>query len=156
MAGITNISCNAGSLLSILQAIYGKTSDLVDRFDRKIELLEHIYEETKEIRHAVVHFHDSHSHETYHYAEERWSPPPGGALLPVYAGPVDRLVWEYNNSMDYDDNGLIFGRDFIIDPNDSSIPKALKTIYYSLDKIPGTVMSWDDYLGTVPPEDYMT
>jgi hypothetical protein len=36
------------------------------------------------------------------------------------------LMQEYMNNEDFDRNGLIFGKDFIIDPEDPECPRSIK------------------------------
>lgn len=148
-----NVSCGAAGLSSSLESISGGFAALLQSSLNIEQSLKDMYEDIKETRDAVVHIHDAHMHGTNHAGEDRFDVGVGGALLPAPAGPSDRLISEFNNNMDYDDNGLIYGKDFIIDENDEDLPQTVRDMHVSMARLPRITMSWQDYLDTIPSED---
>lgn len=64
------------------------------------------------------------------------------------------LVTEFLSNQDMDDNGIIYGFDFMIDEDDTSIPPVVKQIHDHEEWTDSSnVMSWSAYLATLPPEE---
>jgi hypothetical protein len=59
---------------------------------------------------------------------------------------------EYVNGEDLDGNGSIFGKDFVIDPDDPDCPRIILNLYTQPSFHPEdyTNMSWSAYLATLP------
>ena len=61
-----------------------------------------------------------------------------------------KLINEFMGSEDLDENGQVYGKDFMIDPEDEDIPPMLKQIHSNPDFVePETKMSWADYLASL-------
>ena len=73
-------------------------------------------------------------------------------LLPHFISnvPVNSLTREYSHSVDCDNNGLIFGKDFIFSLNDKNVPKILFAIQRMQNSdITIKRITWKEFLNTV-------
>lgn len=64
------------------------------------------------------------------------------------------LLQEYQGGQDMDGNRMVYGRDFMINPNDPQIPKMIKTIQAQSD-FPQDIqkLSWQEYLKTITTQE---
>jgi len=100
----------------------------------------------------ISHIHDAHLHSKPHKCDEL----EGISGGPYFVLPPDEtsiLMSEYNNLIDKDENGMVYGIDFIIDDTDESCPNVLREHQAHMsedDKNGLTILSWDDYLQSCP------
>jgi len=129
--------------LSKLESILSKVSSSLD--DIKV-LLEDTFE-------VALHVHDAHWHGVLHESNVL-SGESGGLFMPIVTDEVSYLLSEMNNKLDKDGNGLIFGIDFLINPEDPMCPQPLRNIELILlnddQPIPSVKLSWFGYISTLP------
>ena len=64
---------------------------------------------------------------------------------------ASKLVNEFMSNEDLDDNGMIYGKDFMIDEEDEDIPPIVKQIHQNSEwSDPETTKTWSEYLSTLP------
>ena len=64
---------------------------------------------------------------------------------------ASKLVNEFMSNQDMDDNGLIYGFDFMINEDDADIPPVVKQIHDNSEwSDPSDVKTWAEYLATLP------
>ena len=69
---------------------------------------------------------------------------------------VNSLAREYSHEIDCDNNGLIFGKDFLFSINDENVPKILFTLQrMKIYDISIKRMTWKDFLLTVPSNTFV-
>jgi len=109
-----------------------------------------ILEDTFEVD---LHVHDAHWHGKMHDSSVL-SGEAGGIFIPTVIDEVSFLLSELNNKLDKDENGLIFGIDFIINPADPMCPQLLRNIELLLtndgQEVPSVKLSWFGYISTLP------
>lgn len=107
----------------------------------------------KELVDISSHLHDAHWHGVVH-ASDNIDIESGPPFVPIPSDEVSFLLSEFNNKLDKDDNGLVYGIDFLIDSKDPMCPQQLRyveQIITSEDKeLPNTLLNWEDYLKTAP------
>jgi len=63
---------------------------------------------------------------------------------------ASKLINEFMSNQDMDDNGLIYGFDFMIDESDTDIPPVVKQIHDNPEwSDPVDVKTWTEYLNTL-------
>jgi hypothetical protein len=131
-------------------ADFSSIAPLIDQMSKSIDETRSVLEELIEIS---LHIHDSHWHGVVHTAE-MLSGESGGAFIPIPSDEVSFLLSEFNNKLDKDDNGLVYGIDFLIDSQDPLCPQSLRyveqTLIHEKKVLPTVLMNWDEYLKTVP------
>ena len=113
-----------------------------------------IMDDTIVIMNHHDHVHVSHRHPRKHHCIDGLTLDCGCTSTECFSiTRVSRLIQEYSSGEDMDRNGLIFGKDFIIDVNDPQCPRSLVALEtqetFSVPD-PINVKSWIDYLSTVP------
>jgi len=110
---------------------------------------------------VVRHFHKAHAHPLYGaiaHPPSAKSTGKYGLMKPCFLEfAILKLYWELWHGIDKDRNGLVYGRDFIIDDDDPEKPYNLKLSEISAKLIVGElpygpekrVVSWDTYLASV-------
>jgi len=100
-----------------------------------------------------LHVHDAHWHGVLHDSSVL-SGESGKMFIPIVTDEVSFLLSEMNNKLDKDGNGLIFGIDFLINPEDPMCPQPLRNIELILSNdgqdIPSVKLSWFGYISTLP------
>jgi len=129
--------------LAAVEAILTKISKTLD--DIKI-ILDDTYE-------VSLHVHDAHWHAIMHESAVL-SGEAGGMFVPPPVDEISFLLSELNNKLDKDENGMVFGLDFLIDADDPMCPTPLRNIERILKSngqtVPSTKLSWFGYVGTLP------
>jgi len=149
------VQCGASALSEPLNMAVSALKSLLTSTQNIETNVASMYEYVKEMSNAIVHIHDSHLHGKSHSAEDKYDVESGSYSLPMPMGWGDRLIAEYNNNMDHDSNGLIYGKDFMISSSDSSRPPILDsidTILSSKGGWSGKTISWKAYLATLPSQ----
>lgn len=150
-----NVECGASALSEPLNMATTAMTALLTSTQNVEAAVQGLYEYVKEMSNAIVHIHDAHLHSTAHAAEDKYDVESGEYLLPPPMGWADRLLAEYNNNVDHDGNGLIYGKDFIIKSTDTSRPPILDsidTILASKGGWKGKTITWKAYLATLPSQ----
>jgi len=114
--------------------------------------LKSIKYDVDELIEVSLHIHDAHWHGKVHHSEDL-NGESGRPFIPIPTDEVSFLLSEYNNKIDKDENGLVYGLDFIIDSKDPLCPQVLRHIENTLTiakEVPKVKMKWKDYLKTVP------
>jgi len=63
---------------------------------------------------------------------------------------ASKLVNEFMSNQDMDDNGLIYGFDFMISEDDANIPPVVKQIHSQENwEDPSDVKTWSEYLASI-------
>lgn len=146
-----NISVDTGGLQESMDASLGAITALSESVKNLEQYMKNIYEHTKTTRDCIVHIHDSHLHSSPHLCEDMFDTPPGSPWLNVPPSLPERLIMEYNNNMDYDFNGLIFGHDFMISKDDPQKPPYLAQMEHVVRPSKKMKrMTWASYLATLP------
>jgi len=149
-----DVSCKADKLIPIVADLQGLTTILNDTMLRVEDMCITIKDMMDSLIEIQDHVHSSHEHPKGHYAEQGVKVEYGTYFLAPRPDESAMLVNEYNNSLDKDDNGLIYGKDFIITDTDPKKPQILRGIELLMlnegKELPETEMMWDDYLETLP------
>ena len=147
------VSCGADQLIAPLTSTLNMMTQVLEATKNIESKLGNMYEHLFEMADVIIHIHDAHLHWKDHFGEDKYDVGIGAALMPPPVGHADRLITEYNNMTDMDGNGLIFGKDFIIDPKDEQYPIMLKSV---TELIPFAKLkyikriSWTTYLKSLP------
>lgn len=145
-----SISCDAAKLLPHLATMNNSQQSMNDAILIIKEEIVRMSELTQTLADAFVHMHDSHYHPISHNAEDGFEVDMGYRTLPPTEGIVARLISELSTGVDKDENGLIYGRDFYLDPNDNSIPQGIDSTHHVMRTKPKVKMTWGSYLSTLP------
>lgn len=135
----------SGLLTGTTQIIY------LDCIEQKCRSWDYEFSECSiKVRMQVLkHYHQEHLHKTDHLCEDGFLMDCGttGSSLVVLKAPI--LLAEFTGNEDLDSNGLIFGKDFVIDPTDPDIPPLLAKKQENIDCTGIPVVTWEAYLGSV-------
>jgi len=127
-----------------------KIESSMSNISKALDDIKVIFEDIFEIQ---LHIHDAHWHGALHNSSVL-SGESGGPFIPIPPDEVSFLLSEMNNKLDKDSNGIVFGIDFIINPQDPMCPQVLRNIEQILindgQKIPSTKLSWFGYIATLP------
>lgn len=151
--GDVNISIDTSGISSSISSASGMLSLIGSSTASMSSSIDNLAESIKEMVDAVIHMHDAHFHFLGHASEQRWDVGQGGFILPPPTGFGDKLAGEFNNSVDLDLNGLIYGRDFIIDVDDPNCPPSVRNIFETVPRKKRMTLkkiSWKSYLATLP------
>lgn len=148
-----NVSVDTSGMQSSLDASLGAMTALATSVNSLTQYMKSIYEHTKVTRDCIVHLHDSHLHSIPHLCEDMFDVAPGSPWLYLPVSLAERLILEYNNNMDYDFNGIIFGKDFMISKTDKSMPPILAQMEFVIKPAKSMKrLSWSAYLATLPKQ----
>lgn len=149
----TTISVNIDtkSVEQPLTAALGALAAITSAVTEMKSLLESIHEYTHETRDCILHLHDAHFHNNRHLCEDRFDVECGSSVLKLGISPGELLNREFQNGIDYDNNGLIYGKDFMISMNDSNCPPIVRELDLLMDIFPKEI-SWNSYIETLPEE----
>lgn len=147
------VSCGAEQLIGPLTSTVSMMTQVLEATKNIESKLGNMYEHLFEMTDVILHIHDAHLHWKDHFGEDKYDVGIGAALMSPPVGHADRLITEYNNMTDMDGNGLIFGKDFVIDSRDEKYPIMLKSVteiipYSKLKYI--KKISWATYLKSLP------
>ena len=145
----TNIKIDTSGLVGPLNTAVGAMAGMTASINDIKTLLQHILEHTQETRDCVVHMHDSHLHAIDHTCEDRFDVESGSAVLKPTSTAADLILREFQNNIDYDGNGLIYGRDFMISRTDSDCPPQVRQLDALMSRYPNSI-TWSAYLETLP------
>lgn len=151
-----------GHSLNILATFVGQMSEAWFNINAATQGVMYILWNMYPIMH---HLHKAHVHLlTYpdHLAEDRSTIKFGGPNKCLYSTWAQRLAYELLNNTDRDGNGLIYGKDFIIDPSDPDKPRLLRAceksisleIYKRLPTDSDTLLTVQEYLDSVGEKQY--
>jgi hypothetical protein len=149
------IECKANELAQPIKILIGQLTGLLQvtlTLDEKIQTMADQFETVYKI---TKHIHDSHLHPFPHEAQDEYEVQMGGNVYPDFIGPADRLITEFNNSVDVDGNGLIYGVDFIINSDDQDKPCTLDDLEMAISQECLNRMaklSWKEFLETLSQE----
>lgn len=147
-----NVQCSAVKLLSPLQGVMHATNTMSETLLRIESICTEIRDVMVNVLDLQEHLHDSHWHGITHFAEEGVNVENGHIFIPPIQDESSILIIEYQNKIDKDANGLIYGYDFIIDDDDPQKPMSLKMLEELMvaneDPIPSIKFKWQDYLQT--------
>lgn len=121
----------------------------------------------KTLKPYIVHFHASHSHPSCHSYDGRTDEKNYNDPLfkkskskcfetkfypDDWFNPAEILIKEMSSEMDCDNNGLVFLKHFIFNPNDKNVPKIIHAMQrIELKNLVIPKFTWNDYLSTVSP-----
>jgi|SRR6056297_2843075 len=149
---ITNIECGA-------QRVVPYVSKMVQQVEHVNVLLEGLETESNTLKtfsdqlyNLILHLHNAHFHPTSHDVDNVDTELSGShTLRPFCADITNKLMEELNFLQDTDQNGLIFGTDFIFDTTDSKIPDFIITMCNNVEKTNNMiVLTWAEYEETLP------
>ncbi len=147
------VSCTAGKLISPVNGIYSTTNEILDVLLRIEQICIEIRDYTYQMLELHEHVHYSHWHGRTHYADEGVHVQDGTVFIPPFQDEASILIAEYQNHIDRDDNGLIYGYDFVISDNDPHKPMSLRSLDFIMenngDPIPSSKMSWSSYISYI-------
>lgn len=154
-----NINCSAGELADSLNGSKDTLEKILTATQRIENALLYTYQVMADMADAVIHIHDAHLHFKSHSPQDGYDVGTGGFLMPPPRGLGDRLAQEFSNNTDLDLNGLIYGRDFIIDVDDVDAPPILLTVFEMIprkQRLSTKKLSWKSYLATLPGNGVVT
>jgi len=119
-----------------------------------IRSLDLIHRKANYIYKYQKHKHNMHIHSNPHDCEfdhNDLSFDMGKAAAPSELSCSAQLQQEFTSGVDIDQNGSVFGKDFVIDPTDKDCPKSILDLYSQPDFAHETFsqMKWADYLATL-------
>lgn len=155
---VINVSCGAEKLLPTLMSSATMMVELVESTKVMEQKMVEMYDYLSTMSEIITHIHDAHLHWKQHTGEDKYDVGIGSIITAPLIGPVDRLLSEYNNSTDMDGNGLIFGKDFIIDEKDENYNDNLKNVTNLIPRNKLKLLkkiSWSTYLMSVPDQGNM-
>ena len=145
-----NVSCSAGKLSNSVINIRENTSQIITALGRVEAVCISIRDTMENMLQAQEHIHYSHWHGKTHYAEDGVNVEDGMIFIPDTPDESSILVGEYQNRIDKDENGLIYGIDFIITNEDPEKPMSLRSVDDQMlnngDSPPSVQMRWADYM----------
>jgi len=98
------------------------------------------------------HIHNEHNHQLEHACEDGYATDcglPAGSGLSGVVPKANALVAEFVGNEDLDDNGLVYGKDFKIDPTDSDMPPMLEPVDTHPGNTATVTMTWQEYLDSL-------
>lgn len=149
-----NLECGATQLIGPVNATMAAMVELLNSTNNVESKLESTVSLLTDILKIVKHMHDAHMHNKQHEVTETENIT-GYRFMPQILTLADRLAQEFSSNIDIDENGLIYGFDFIIDDTDPKIPPILDELnLVILDEgyNPSRKLTWDSYLQTVPED----
>ncbi len=148
----TIINVDVSKLLNPLKLTAESINFLSNNLNEVQTMLSSISTNTKELKDCLIHIHNSHLHNSPHLCSDKFEAKPGSPLLDSSLSLSDLLIREFQHNVDCDGNGLIYGKDFVIIPNDKNAPPQINELLEIID-FNYNQISWDSYKQTLP--DYL-
>jgi hypothetical protein len=145
-----NVECGASKLIPYLTSNHATIQQLLCAAENIESTMAVVSNYINNLHDAVVHIHNSHLHTSSHRAEDGFDTTSGGRSVVGYQSLATTLIHEYHFNEDRDQNGLIYGYDFMIDEDDIKLPPIVLSLHNSFKRLPKTIMSWDSYRSTLP------
>lgn len=130
-----------------IDALSGSLVDQMADFTKVREYINKIIQLEREIQTYIRHIHKSHAHpflEGSHKHDLVNTPPGGLSTNCRIFNPIDYLIMEAYSIEDMDNNGKIYGKDFIIDPKDPNKPPSLISAEENLRMYYNTSLPYED------------
>lgn len=147
---ITNISCNAVKLLPSLTTMVSMQQTMNENMEITKDEVVELSSLAATLASVMTHIHNSHYHCKPHDCNDGFDVDNGYHTLPPLEGAVTRLMAELMTGVDKDENGMICGVDFYLDPDDENLPLGVKDCYLVMETIPKVKMTWAEYRATLP------